>query len=123
MIDSTLSGTSADIGHHRGVGYGGGIFSFGTLTVNSCILADNSASNDGGGIVNWQASLTVIDRSLKNNSAVGEGGGIYSLRVSVPVCGIGATIRRSTLSPAGNTASLNLVGKGIVSIRTNGIVG
>jgi parallel beta-helix repeat protein/predicted outer membrane repeat protein len=56
-------------------GHGGGIASFGTLTVNNCTLAGNSATGDGGGIYSY-GPLTVSNCTVAGNSATGDGGGI-----------------------------------------------
>jgi hypothetical protein len=57
-------------------GVGGGIFSFGTLSVTNCNLSNDTAGFLGGGIyihVNSTASLT--NCTLSNDSAIGGGGG------------------------------------------------
>lgn len=62
---------------------GGGIANFGHLTVERCVVRDNSA-NDGGGIFN-QGTLTVVYSSISNNLSdkeappgyeCGSGGGV-----------------------------------------------
>ncbi|MCJ7445181.1 MAG: right-handed parallel beta-helix repeat-containing protein [Methanotrichaceae archaeon] len=63
-------------------GYGGGILSFGNLTVDNCNIYDNTASR-GGGILSWAfwevdiATLTVKNSKIHNNNAQW-GGGIYN---------------------------------------------
>jgi hypothetical protein len=68
---------------HFGFGYGGGLYSAGTLTVSDSTLSGNSASDYGGGIYNF-GTLTVTNSTLSGNFATnsifGRGGGIGSYR-------------------------------------------
>jgi Chlamydia polymorphic membrane protein (Chlamydia_PMP) repeat len=62
--------------------YGGGIFNFeATLTVNNCTVSGNSAFQ-GGGIFNdgffGSATLTINDSTLDGNSSTSYGGAIYN---------------------------------------------
>jgi hypothetical protein len=63
---------------------GGGIRNHGTLTINQCTLAQNTAirgfvGGGGGGIYSdGQATLTINDSTLSGNSATSGGGGIYN---------------------------------------------
>jgi hypothetical protein len=64
-------------------GHGGGILSFGTLTVSNCILQNNTALAEGGGIANLSGTLTVSGSILQYNFAgtffgVGGGGSIVN---------------------------------------------
>jgi hypothetical protein len=65
-------------------GHGGGILSFGTLTVSNCILQNNHAIVEGGGIANIAGTLTVSGSILQLNQAgpifpdAGRGGGIVN---------------------------------------------
>ena len=62
---------------HFNVGYGGGIYSAGTLTLTNCMVLDCKTNNDGGGIYSVGA-LTVTNSIVSNNQATGiSGGGIY----------------------------------------------
>jgi hypothetical protein len=57
---------------------GGGIYNFGTLTVNQSALSGNTANNNsGGGIYNDSGTLTVNQSMLSGNTA-SSGGGIYN---------------------------------------------
>lgn len=82
---------------------GGGILSFGTLTVTNSVIAANSASGLGGGIYNL-GTLTVTNGVFSGNS--GGGGGISSSG--------GLTVTNSTF--AGNTTPS--LGGGIYSTGT-----
>jgi hypothetical protein len=103
---STLSANTAFPGVTLEGGYGGGIFNYeGTVTVsNSSTLSGNSAGY-GGGIVNWGGALTVSGSTLSGNSAY-DGGGIWNDGT--------AKVSSSTLS--GNSAYN--AGGGIYNIRT-----
>ena len=83
-VNLTLSGLT--IGNGRVVdGRGGGILNLGTLTVEACVVRDNSAY-DGGGIYN-EGTLELGSSTIRDNEASGEGsfaadgGGIYNLGV------------------------------------------
>ncbi len=72
-------------GGYTAAGNGGGIENYGTLTVNSSTIRDNSTTNDhyGGGIYNAPGGiLTVSNSTIMGNSAnslFGYGGGIDNL--------------------------------------------
>ena len=89
VANSTFTGNSAN-NSVTGVGYGGGLYNFGTLTVSGSIFNGNSAYA-GGGFRN-DGTMTVNYSTITNNSAVsfagnpsygaasygGSGGGIYN---------------------------------------------
>lgn len=80
---------------------GGGILTFGTLTVKRSTLSDNSAGI-GGGIANeGGGTLTVINSTLSGNVAPVGGGGIWNDNGTVRV-------NKSTLS--GNSAGIGAGG-------------
>ena len=56
---------------------GGGIYNSGTLTLNNCVVSDNSTTSLGGGAFNGYA-LTLNGCIFTNNTAEGPGGGIFS---------------------------------------------
>ena len=91
--------TISDLTVTNGTGLvGGGIVNFGTLTLNSSTVSDNSASGFGGGIDN-DGTLTVNSSTVSGNKVTGIstfGGGIYA------ASGATTTINSSTVS--GNTA-------------------
>ena len=60
-----------------GVGYGGGIFTVGPLTVVDSTISNNKVSGAGGGISTFHTSDLLVDRStVSDNFAAVQGGGI-----------------------------------------------
>ena len=57
--------------------YGGGIYNSGTLTLNDCVVSDNTSIGRGGGAFNGSV-LTLNDCIFINNTADQQGGGIWS---------------------------------------------
>src|SRR5678815_2264022 len=83
MPDHTV--TIAGLTITNGSGNGGGVFNdHATLTINSCVVANNAGLNQGGGIYNGSgASLTILNSTVRNNTVApqqrgggGAGGGI-----------------------------------------------
>jgi CSLREA domain-containing protein len=72
---------------------GGGIYIFGVLTVTNSLINSNTASGWGGGISN-DGTLTVTNSTINGNSAGRHGGGIYNLAA--------LTVTNSTIN--GNSA-------------------
>ena len=74
LIITGGAGTADDRGFLRG----GGILNSGTLTVDTCDIAKNTAQI-GGGIYNDDgAELDIIGRSFVSENSGGDGGGIYN---------------------------------------------
>jgi peptidoglycan hydrolase-like protein with peptidoglycan-binding domain len=105
---ATIKGMTIRHGHPPAYPYaGGGIANFGALTVEKCVIRDNSA-NEGGGIFN-QGLLTVTNCTISGNTAdkiappgyeCGSGGGVKN--------GFGGTLALTNCTLSGNHA----VGKG-----------
>jgi hypothetical protein len=105
---AAIKGMTIRHGHPHEYPYsGGGIANFGTLTVEKCIIRDNSA-NEGGGVFN-QGLLTVTNCTISGNTAdkiappgyeCGSGGGIKN--------GFQGTLALTNCTVSGNHA----VGKG-----------
>ena len=75
-VTATLSGLTINQGLSSDNG-GGGIDNQGTLTVTDCMISNSSAVNLGGGIYNESAGvLTLIDSTVSGNSSSNNGGGI-----------------------------------------------
>ncbi len=78
VIKSNFSGNSAVFAN------GGGIYTFGTLSVLDSTFTNNSADGDGGGIYNsYESTLTVTRSTFSENSALDWGGGIYNDAASI----------------------------------------
>ena len=78
IVDSTISGNSADE-------YGGGVYQYGgSLSVTGSTISNNAADNNhdgtgsGGGIFNSSGALSVLSSTVSGNSAGEGGGGIFS---------------------------------------------
>ena len=80
IINSTISGNSANAGFPAGDS-GGGIHGSGEVIVENSTISDNSAATSGGGIYEFGASfflsLHVRNSTITGNSAP-SGGGIYN---------------------------------------------
>ncbi len=61
----------------NGTGYGGGIWSNGTLTVSHSTISGNTASVNGGGIYSFGTSA-INHSTISGNTAGGSGGGIVN---------------------------------------------
>jgi ferredoxin len=75
---------------------GGGIDNYGTLTLDQCIVKENTADHDGGGILNDFGSLKMTGCIVSENTA-GLGGGIYN----------GATLEMTNCEVKGNASNLD----------------
>jgi len=59
---------------------GGGIYSFGDVTIEDSLIYGNRAMQDGGGIYHGVGELTIKNTTIAGNSAGRGGGGIFLLR-------------------------------------------
>jgi len=75
-----------------GTGFGGGIFSLGSLHVIDSTVSDNQATAAGGGIATFHSPVFTLETStVSSNSAAIQGGGVNFQ-------GVNGTIRNSTIS-------------------------
>jgi len=90
-----------------GVGFGGGLFNYGTLTLANSTVSGNKAHNDGGGVHSYfyAGRLTVTNSTISSNSAGTDGGGISN---------------GSLLSLTNSTISCNSSGTGRGGVFTGG---
>lgn len=89
IVDSTISGNSAE------EGYGGGVYNRGTATITDSTISDNSAFS-GAGVEHRGTSTTITDSTISGNSADYGGGGIFASDTGA------VTVTGSTIS--GNSA-------------------
>jgi len=77
---STLSGNKA-LALPTGVGQGGGVFAFGSMTMDSCTVDSNVAQN-GGGVNNYSTgvfdAVSMRNSTISGNQALTQVGGLYS---------------------------------------------
>ena len=78
LVGLTITGGSA--------WYGGGVYSYGALTVTGSTISDNSAGSRGGGI-HSSGVLTLIDSTITDNSANHSGGGISKADGTLTISG------------------------------------
>lgn len=100
LSDMTITGGHAQSADAPDYNEGGGIISWGGLTLTNVHLTGNTAENDAGkcgdgGGLDAQYGLTIINSTIDNNSACGDGGGIRAQYGNV-------TITNTTI--ANNTA-------------------
>ena len=93
---------------------GGGIHNNGTLTLNNCIVANNtttSASNGGGGLFNMSKmtlnNVTVDNNSSAANPTVGNGGGIATNQAASVLIINNSTISNNTAVNNGGGMFIN----------------
>lgn len=114
LADCTITGNSADT-------FGGGVENngTGTLSLDDCIIRQNSSSGgDGGGVsVGASATLTVTDCTISQNSA--EFGGGLDTEGAVQVAG--STISDNTSSDDGG--GLDNAGADSLAVSDSAIVG
>jgi CSLREA domain-containing protein len=98
LQNSTLTLRNVVVTGNSG-GSGGGVASYGTLTVESSTIEHNTATTTGGGggILSFGA-LTVRNSTVANNTAPNNGGGIRVRPPSQPLPGATATVERSTIT-------------------------
>ena len=75
-----IDGFTLTKGKTAGEGDGGGIYisnDNGTVTVRNCVIKDNEASLNGGGMYVYSGTVNVINCVFDNNNAGGDGGGMY----------------------------------------------
>jgi len=102
-------------------GYGGGIYSAGTLTVISTTLSNDSTTGNGGGIYSTGA-LTITSSTLTNDTATTSGGGIYSAG-TLTITGSTLTGDQAVLDDEADFFTYSGCGGGIYNLGVADIVG
>jgi len=80
----TITGGNAN-GAVANENFGGGIYNYGSPTVNDCTFSANSANNNGGGMFNILGSPKVTNCTFNGNSAGDSGGGMDNYTYSSPI--------------------------------------
>ncbi|MGC2234761.1 MAG: choice-of-anchor Q domain-containing protein [Pyrinomonadaceae bacterium] len=122
----TIHGVTLTGGNGTGAinsGHDGAISSFGSLTLSSSIVRNNSANGNGGGIGAYLGTLSVINSTIRNNSTANiGGGGIYIGDSTGKV--IGSTISSNTAAGDGggiiNISSTLAITNSTISGNTSG---
>ena len=112
LINSTITGNSAEATNSGEDAHGGGVFARGSVTIIGSTIEGNVADGEGGGLYKSYASsygdsttLTIQNSTISGNSAGITGGGIASTRTT--------TLTNSTV--AFNTSAL---GGGVMLLFT-----
>ncbi|MBX7104133.1 MAG: hypothetical protein K1X57_08625 [Gemmataceae bacterium] len=102
---------------NAGTETGGGIFSFGSLSVNNVVISGNAARK-GGGIDCAVGSVTVVNSTISGNFATQYGGGLSNSANNTTL-----SVTNSTLS--GNTAGIGggIYSSGLLSVTNSTISG
>jgi hypothetical protein len=118
-MEGTASVTDATIHNNTAGSFGGGIYfkSGHSLTVSSCTITSNVASNgNGGGIEDATAStLTLLGNLISGNTASGNGGGVRAGFSG----GAGLVTDISGSTAIGNTITDNTAGNNGGGLSTN----
>jgi len=101
---------------------GGGILNEGTLTVEGCIITDNSGSA-GGGIHN-DGTLTILNSTINHNVARGGGDSYYECQTGGGIKNLAGTVtlRNSTVSDntaGGKGGGIHVACKGILVLENS----
>jgi len=103
--------------------YGGGVYNYGTATINYAEIKGNNVPHHGGGMFN--AGTCTMDRvSIENNNAQSEGGGIYSNKKltlkDTTVTGNEATTSGGAIQIATADAVFNMSGSTVITVEQSG---
>ena len=92
---------------------GGGVVNYeGTVTINNSTISGNTAA--GGGVFNYDGTVTINNSTIYGNTASTKGGGV----VNAAGCGGTATVAINNSTISGNTASAN--GGGLINMQLEG---
>lgn len=93
ISNSTISGNAASLEYFGGYGGGGIYFDESTVTVNNCMIMDNTARLSGGGIYGNRGNATITNCIFSGNSAqkspgtpLSLGGGLYNCEGPIINC-------------------------------------
>src|SRR5262249_18388070 len=106
-----LDGAAAD---------GGAVQNAGQLTLRSSTVANNGATNSGGGLWNGPgATLTVLNSTITGNTSIGDGGAIKSVGTSLSMTNVTVADNSSLTGPAVSFTGAATVGNSIVAGNTS----
>ena len=130
-INSTLTLAESNVhGNSAGLGFGGGIYNRGSLTITNSDISGNTAYN-GGGIA---GAVNITDSTVSENAACSTGGGIWGGSIDISYstvkdntagqrgagicnCGVGVTLTITNSTVSGNNAG-DGIGGGIINFGT-----
>ena len=99
--------------------YGGGVYNYGTATINHAEIKGNNVPHHGGGMFN-AGTCTMDGVTLQNNKAKSEGGGIYSNKEltlkNTTVTGNEATASGGAIQIATADAVFNMSGSTVITV-------
>ena len=99
--------------------YGGGVYNYGTATINHAEIKDNNVQYHGGGMFN-AGTCTMDGVTLQNNKAKSEGGGIYSNKEltlkNTTVTGNEATTSGGAIQIATGSSVFNMSGSTVITV-------
>jgi CSLREA domain-containing protein len=75
---ATLTLKNISVTHGRAAD-GGGLYYWGTVTIIHSTFSNNSATHNGGGVMNNNGTMTITHSAFSNNSAAVEGGGVENV--------------------------------------------
>ena len=103
--------------------YGGGVYNYGTATINHAEIKGNNVPHHGGGMFN-AGTCTMDGVTLQNNKAKSEGGGIYSNKEltlkNTTVTGNEATTSGGAIQIATADAVFNMSGSTVITVEQSG---
>ena len=117
----TINGTSPKpvIISKNTADYGGGVYNYGTATINHAEIKDNNVQYHGGGMFN-AGTCTMDGVTLQNNKAKSEGGGIYSNKEltlkNTTVTGNEATASGGAIQIATADSVFNMSGSTVITV-------
>jgi CSLREA domain-containing protein len=95
LKDLTITGGRSQSADAPDYNEGGGIISWGPLTLDGVAVVGNDAYADGGGLAST-GDLTIVDSTIANNTAAGDGGGVRAQSGTVSI--VDSTIADNTAS-------------------------
>ena len=121
----TINGSSSEnpvIISKNTADYGGGVYNYGTATINHAEIKGNNVPHHGGGMFN-AGTCTMDSVSIENNKAQNEGGGIYSNKElalkNTTVTGNEATASGGAIQIATADSVFNMLGSTVVKVDSS----